>query len=481
MKKSKLYNALSSFSAVELNRIEKLILSPYFNTDQRLVLLFQHVTSILKDKDGGNDNEDSRHIWQTIYPDSPYDDKTYRTLNSKLLGLIETFLIQEQLKENPIEESNLLLKAIDERNSKTLENIAVKRAKKLIKIYPFKSSQHYYDRYRMERQLYSLNRVEVSRIGRGKTQNININEILTNLDLFYYGERLKYHCSLLGWKKLIITDLAVQDLDSIIKVILENEEYHKPHVLIYLFIYRTLINPDDEESFNKLIETIDASIDLFSQKEAKYIMDSANNFCLRKINSGDTSYLQRLLELYKTSIKNNVVLVDGVISPWTYMNIVGVALRVKEFKWVKSFILEFREYIPEYYKESLSSLSMAQLAYYEKDYDQVLLELQKVEFREFSLKVNAEVTLIATLYELEEFLVLNDVLKSFNKFLSRSRGVSSGQKDSYKNLIKFVAKLIKPQKAEQLKKLKEEIQNTKGLASKSWLLEKVDELLGEKA
>ena len=50
------------------------------------------------------------------------------------------------------------------------------------------------------------------------------------------------------------------------------------------------------------------------------------------------------------------------------------------------------------------------------------------------------------------------------------------------NLIKFTSQLIKilPRDTLKLQKLRDDIQNTKGVVSKPWLLEKVDEMLLKK-
>ncbi len=64
-------------------------------------------------------------------------------------------------------------------------------------------------------------------------------------------------------------------------------------------------------------------------------------------------------------------------------------------------------------------------------------------------------------------------------YIRREKSLSSDRKIHYLNLIKFTSSLMKITTKDKLKvlKLKEEILATKGVVSKPWLIEKVDELI----
>ena len=468
---------LRSLSVVDLNRLEKFVTSPYFNSDERVIQLFQYFKQHIKSQ---QTEVDSKEIWQDLFGNKSFSDKTFRVLKSKLLSLVQEFLISEEFKQNPSDQAVYLLRAIENRELDVLRNTAMTTARRMIDRELNRSASYYHQLYQFESSAYNLNKTEVKRLNKKVGDQLNLAEIVENLDIFYIGEKLKYHCAILGWEKLMSSTNESDDISELIQRIESIDIDKYPHIAVYKHVYETLVNPDSDASFEKLKSLIDDYLEVFPIREAKNILDAANNYCLRKINRGDASYLSELYTLYIKGLSTRTLLINGSISPWTFKNIVGVALRLREFDWAESFIAEYSPSLVPSFKESIHALSSAQLAYYRKDYNQVIYHLHHVEFKEFALKVNAEVTLIATLYELDEFEVLSDTLTSFNKFLSRAKNVNVKQKALYTNLIRFVRKLLKPQSKEQLQLLRNEVNSAQGLASKSWLLEKLDELLGGK-
>jgi hypothetical protein len=477
LRESKLYKTLESLYSTDLNRLDKFIQSPYFNSDSRLVEIFK----IIKQDIRGTTSKtlEKEEIWRLIEPKKEFNDTVFRSLINRVIKLIQEFLYIEELRANPMEEGGYLLSAIEKRGLSHLTSTAIKTSNTKLAREQLRSSSYYYQKYQLEKNAYDLNQTELKRLNRKAEDVLNLEDILDNLELFYIGEKLKYHCSILGWKKLLSSEGKAENLAQLIERVKVDPRFKVPHIQMYLCIYQTLVNPDSSDAFEKLKNLIDVHIELFPTREAKNVLDAANNFCLRKINKGEIGYLKELFSLYKKGLKTEILLVNNYISPWAYKNIVGVALRLKEFDWAEQFIVSYSTNLERSYKKSIYSLSMAQLNYYQQNYRESINYLQQVEFKEFALKVNAEVTLIATYYELEEFNALADTLTNFSKFLKRRKDVSASQKNLYQNLIKFLRKIISPKSKTALLKIKDEIETTQGLASKSWLLEKVNELLGE--
>jgi hypothetical protein len=70
------------------------------------------------------------------------------------------------------------------------------------------------------------------------------------------------------------------------------------------------------------------------------------------------------------------------------------------------------------------------------------------------------------------------LLESFRVYLNRNKEIPSARKTNYKNLIKFTKKLLglPPSDNKRLIQLKQEVESTKNIASRDWLLEKIAEL-----
>ena len=104
--------------------------------------------------------------------------------------------------------------------------------------------------------------------------------------------------------------------------------------------------------------------------------------------------------------------------------------------------------------------------------------LQEVEYNDYITNLNAKTTLIMTYYEVDEIDPLYNLLESFRVYLNRNKEIPSARKTNFKNLIKFTKKLISlpPTDTKILKTLKTEVESTKNISSRDWLLEKIAEL-----
>ena len=85
--------------------------------------------------------------------------------------------------------------------------------------------------------------------------------------------------------------------------------------------------------------------------------------------------------------------------------------------------------------------------------------------------------LLATYYETDEIEPLFSLFESFRTFLNRHKKFPANRRQNYLNLIKFTKKLTKLADRDKkgIQKLKEEVEATKNIASRNWLLEKIDE------
>jgi hypothetical protein len=86
--------------------------------------------------------------------------------------------------------------------------------------------------------------------------------------------------------------------------------------------------------------------------------------------------------------------------------------------------------------------------------------------------------LICTYYDTGETDALFFLFDSFRAFLNRNNDIPEARKELYRNFVSFSKKLArltpKDEKAKQ--KLTFELEQTKNIASKNWLLEKLAEL-----
>jgi hypothetical protein len=266
--------------------------------------------------------------------------------------------------------------------------------------------------------------------------------------------------------------------DAILEHLANDGYLETPPISIYHQICMSQLEPEEEKYFFTLKDLAKESIEQFPPNEAEQIYAVASNYCIKKVNAGNQKFLQEYFEIYQELINKELIYKDGELSPYVFRNIIGFALRLGKYEWTKDFINNYKSKIPDTLRENAVSFNSATLHFYQKNYDKVIELLNTVEYEDFSYNLNSKTMLLATYYEIDDFEPLDSLMESFRTYLNRHKEIPENRRKLYFNLIKFTKKLTKliPGDKKALQKLKEEVQNTKGIASLNWLKEKIAEL-----
>lgn len=469
---TKLFAVLSQFNVYDLNRLSKFIRSPYFNKNESLIRLFEATEQAIRE--GHPENVSKQRLWNSSTLTHGYNDTKFRKLCSDLLRLIERFLVQEEFERNDLHKAEYLLETIHNKRLKVLYKSAVRTAERLSDQYYFRPASYYYHEYAFERNYYTLTGFEIAR-----SEASNVEAIAENLDKFYLAEKLRYYCTVISRSRMGAHDYKLLFMDEIITHI-EKENYADiVPINLYYQIYLTSQQPNDEGHYFKLKSLIQNHIRKLPELEAKEIMDSAYNYCIWNINRGREDYTREIFELYKESVRNELIYVNGILDPWNFRNISVSGLRLGEYDWVEDFIYRYQDRIDERYRENAVKFNLANLFFYRKDYNKVISLLQTVEYEDPSYNLNSKTILIATYFELEEIDSLSSLLASFEIYLRRNKEIPENRKQHYLHLIRFTRALVRiaPSDTPGLQQLRKKIADTDGVVNKGWLLEKIDDLL----
>ncbi len=477
IKKTKINIALEHLSVFELNSFSKYLSSPYFNQDERLFTIFEiyndHIrkssTEILTKQD----------VWSVIFPDKKYNDVQMRKLNSKLLKALEEFLGQKTYEKDLFLKKNMILKGIRQRKIERLYNSAVSAASREIEQTYDRSSAYLYAKFFNAKErldLFSENEILRKR-SKNVASDVNIQEISDFLDMFYIAEKLRYMVKLQGWKKNFEIDQEIHHTKELGKMLRSGLYDDVIPIKLYRIILRSQQEPDNIENYKLLKQLVEEHIDVFPDDEIREIYDALLSFCVRRVNKGDLSFQEETLDIYKESLKKEVLFRQGYLTAVTFNNIVFFALRTGQYDWAETFINEYGHYLNDKDRNSSVSLSMARVEFYRKNYGKVIELLQQVEMKSVVYNLSAKTLLLSSYYELEEYDALDSFLNSFSVYINREKSISSRKRNLYKKLLSFVNKIINinPNDKEAVDKLSQEIEETEGLIIKPWLLAKVKE------
>jgi len=475
MQNSKLYSILQNFDKYEQNRCRKYLQSPYFNVNKTLVDLYDF---LMDDINGKRKKQlmEKEAIWKNLNIEGTFDDVRFRKFFSDLLKLIESFIAQEEFSVDKLQETIFLLKALGKKSAPKLQNSTLRAARNQSEQSLYKDSSFYLNQYMIERNFYQLLDFETRRGDKS-----NIEDISNNLDLFYFSEKLRMICEMLSRKKLNLHDYELSFSKEIIELIENNDNVlgRSPAIDLYYQIFLMLADPENEDNYYKLKDLLDKYAKLFPPKIAiEELYNSAQNYCVNKINLGKQEFLSELFDLFKSLIKSNLIVVDGQITPWYFRNIIVVALRLGHYDWAEDFINSYSKFLPDSLRDNSISFNLAQIYFYQKKYGKVIEQLRNVEYEDVTYNLNSKAMLIATYYETDETEPLYSLFESFRTYLNRHKNIPDNRRKNFKNLIKFTKALLNLNMRDEamVSKLREEITASKNVASKEWLLEKIAEL-----
>lgn len=475
MQNSKLYSILEKFNKYEQNRCRRYLQSPYFNVNQTLVDLYD----LLIDEINGKRKKQAMEkevIWKDLKIKGSFDDVRFRKFFSDLLKLTESYIAQEEFGADKLQETIFLLKAIGKKNAPKLQNSTLRTARLQSDQSLYRDTNFYLNQYMIERNFYELLDFETRRGDKS-----NVEDISNNLDLFYFSEKLRMTCEILSRKKLKLHDYELSFSKEIIELVETKSDViqKSPAIALYYQIFLLLTDPENEDNYFKLKDLLDRYAKFFPPKIAiEELYNSAQNYCVNKINLGKQEFLSELFDLFKSLIKSNLIIVDGQITPWYFRNIIVVALRLGNYDWSEDFINSYSQYLPDSLRDNSVSFNLAQIYFYQKKYEKVIEQLRNVEYDDFSYNLVSKSILIATYYETDEIEPLYSLLDSFQTYLNRQKDIPISRKKSYLSLIRYTRRLSKilPNDTKGIEKLKLDIENDKETASKAWLLEKIAEL-----
>ena len=456
MQQSALSELFQNLTNKERLAVTKAVQSPFFNNKEDVAKLWQ----LLCDKTEIPSKEEA---FLYLYKGEKYTAQKIYTLMSHLLALIERVLVTLENEQDEVAK-NLTMSVLYRKKglSKYFQS-SMQEAKVLQEKSDLLDANFHWQQYEMELEMYEFNIAN-------RTKELNLQALNDTLDTSFIVEKLKQTCILLSHQAVYNTKYETGLLASILIYLEKNPSLlETPSVAVYYYCYLTFAKPSETAYFERFKQLLLDYYKHFSNDDIRDLYLSATNYCIKKHNSRDDKYAREGLELYKKALKEGFLLENGVLSRFSYRNIVAWALLLKEFEWAESFIYKYKNNLERTYRDSMFSFSLARLEYSRKNYEAALLLLQKAEYRDILLGLAAKVILLKIYYETNEFDALEAHLASMRTYLLRKR-IMGYHKTNYQKIIKYTKLLMKHEgDSEALEKLKNTISQHE-FTEKEWFL-----------
>ncbi len=460
MDNSNLYQLIQSFSSTEQKSAARFLESPYFNQRQDISRLF---TLLCRDK-----APEKGRIWAEIYPGEPFDATRLRLLMSYLNRLLESFLLVEQQGDKGF--SNKLQLAAAYRNRGLMGHYErnMRAFEREISSQPLRNTL-----YHTLLRDYFMERHETT-IKLNPTDMESLRVLAHHVDVEYLTHRLRLICLDLAQKNVYRSGEENPLHRVVIEMAERSDWVELPGIATYLAACKMLNYPEEYPYYQSFKEKMAAEDGVFSPDEMREFYTFSINHCIRQTNRGERNLEQEVLRLYQKALEAGYLFENGILSRFTYHNIVAAALRCRELVWAEEFIPKYNAFLESSYRDSSLSFNQARLDYARHRFDSVLLLLQKANYRDPLLNLAAKTLLLKTYFVLDEHDLLQSHLDAMRNYIHRKK-VIGYHRSNYLNIIRFTERILncEPHNKQALEDLRFEIEKETVLTEKEWLLEQV--------
>ena len=460
----------------ELDRLERFVSSSYHNEGQKILPvlleeLLNHYPHYVIDEE---------EIYKIIADREKFSIASWRSYCSQLNGLVEQFLIQEQLQENTFFQQQLLAKAYIKKSS--FSNFLKAQANTEKKIKEGSSiSVH---------QLATLGTEAIFH-----TENKNLEDdtllknTLLNVERTSMLEQLKLHAELLSRTQILAND-EYSKLNLLLSQAYIENYFHFLPIEIYVKILEFSIQ-NDTPKYSETVDLFTKNIHLFTETEQLQLFSLIQNFNIRQINAGQKRE-QEMCEMYLLGIQVGIFQEGNSMSEVTFLNIANNFSMLHKFEEHEKFVSKFSKSLPKENTKVILLLAKVNFYFYQFENTKsthFLRDIQVIASEIDSLSGNLmynlllRMSLCKTYYEL---LLTNDSMlqlieseiAKFKSFIKRKK-ISTEKIALYNNFFVILSELIKltsKPNSEAKAKLQERCIAMNPLGNKAYLLRKIGNL-----
>ncbi|HMQ68782.1 MAG TPA: hypothetical protein PKA90_07410 [Ignavibacteria bacterium] len=477
---NKLVQLLESFTPKEIEQFAKFISSPYITEGRNYTPFLEH---ILKKKEMNGSRKISEPV--TEITGARLSRQTLKNRYSELYKLGEEFLAHKWLKENNSQRDMIVLEKLHEKKlmslfrSKYRETLRTQKSKKLA-VPVLKELSEIYEINGT--YLLDMNKNDIIYDEYYEKSVINLcYHLITIFEngiefLQQESENIKYD------PNYVAAYLKTLNIENFMKGFINSDKTIMKLVAMNYNLYMAFSHPEDENFYQTTHKIFTEINDQLADSYKIYLFIYLINYCIKKYNAGDLSYIQELFKLYNEKLGQNLVsdLKNSSYSFNHFRDYVFIGLQIKDFDWVGNFIKQYSEYLPDNLKEDEVKLSYAKLEFEKKNFERSLSFLNDVRASQYLLYIDTAVYKLYNYYELGEFEESYAVMTNLKNYFKNNKDIPRIHHIRNLNFLKIYLRLIKYRtgfKKEDAGLIKRDFQMIDQTTGKNWLGDKINEII----
>ncbi len=460
----------------EFERFGKFISSPFFNTEERFIKVFE-----LLDKEGGKITREK--LVKKIFGDgASAGDERFRKLVSEFMKLFRFYLSEVEFGKNNFRRSLYTMKQLAQRGLQENYKREAKLASKEIETAGIKDGEYYRKSLELLTARYQIEGFNYNSWKEDLSFDINnaADKYFTRLKLFIIQRLKSIEYSFRLDKELKMTfNEDIRDYINKNRFELKNEysEIYPIYMLILMFE-----DPDNKDLLDEFLELL-AQYERDPAVNSKPYYEDLINYYTFLGNSGKKDLEESIIRIAEVMDRGDYF--KSGIEVNDYKIIIENAISLKSFDWAKDFAVRNMQYINEEYKESISSLCIGKIFLFKKDYNNARRHLAKIEYDSYIYYAEAKLIECRILYEEKKISELLMVIETARKYLKKHKEIGKHYTEVYIAFLMILRKLVSAYEkkfvggdvAYELYQIEKEIKNrTKFTYANNWLLIKAEEI-----
>jgi len=475
MKLAKLFTALSK---AEMKQLQKAIDSPIFNTNPRVVRLF----NILRPAHPHLDNEliTRKKIFKKVFPETMFSDHKLRKLYSEFTKIIERFLIFQAVEKNNFHRQKTLAEIYQKRDLNQLFNRVTNELLGQLNSQEKQSTKL----YGRQLEILSMKYYHPSH-NKYNLEDSTLLKTMSHLDNLFILSKLRLSVALKSREQVLNEKHDIKLLDAILGIPEASLQTKNPLIVLYLQAYK-LSFKTPPVNFCKFEEQLFAQISNFEPTDQQTLFFSGLNYTIRQSNKAPVNFAPKTFQWYQFGDKQGLLIAQNTIPESHFANAIIAGCKQEAYQWVEEFMKKYVPFLKIANKDSEMDYYYGLVYFLKEEWDKALNLLMQSAHKQLypprTRAILSRILLVKYLLNDTYLELLLAQLSAFEVYIRRDKYFSEGRLDAHLNFILLIRKLARkiqsPEKNSSVKKwFLATITDTHPILAKQWLIEKVQQLI----
>ena len=404
----------------------------------------------------------------------------------------QDFLVWKSIRQDEIQAKRRLMDTFLEKTTYELIPPIINKSKNKLESTSLRDIKYSEDVFSLTEMEFYLTML----IGNRNTDT-ELQRVVETLRQSFFSKSLKYYCAVINREKVLKVKYNCPFLEYI-KTHLENsDDKNVPIIRIYYSLFK-LLEQEKEEDYYDLKDYLFKYVENFGMTDIRQSFNVMTNYCGLKIRYGSQEFIRENFEVYQRGIKLKCWSTGIYFSEHQFVHIVKTALALHEIDWVQAFFEEHKNLLNPKVQDIFVNYYQALLAFELKEYDKAQDYLSKINtVDDFSYYIQFKILYIKIFYDTNTLNIdnagthlINYEIEALRQYLleGNNKNMSETIRQLYNNFTNFFKRILnrkkkliydEPVSQSNLQALQNDLADLKPLIERTWLEEKITELMKE--